>query len=201
MKKEEFVHTIKESGKVIFTVNDLKKLFPKETALLNTYLTRFKEAKIILPITRGLYTLVDNTLDVEKLVTAIYYPSYISLESALSKYGIINQGLYKITLATTRHSKKITLSQTECEYSKINKDLFFGFSLVNGIYIAEPEKAFLDTLYLIALGKRKTNYSEWSLDDLDTNKLLEYAKPFGKPVKKLVEKILFGTNRPNPFHV
>jgi|SRR3989344_3565937 len=191
MKKEEFVHTIKEFGKEIFTANDLKKLFPKESAVLNTYLTRFKKAKVIIPITRGLYTLADNTLDIEKLATAIYYPSYISFESALSKYGIINQGLYKITLATTRHSKKTVLLQTECEYSKLSQDLFFGFSLVNGIYIAEAEKAFLDTLYLTALGKRKTSHSEWFLDDLDKNKLLKYAKPFGKPTKKLMEKVLY----------
>ena len=93
-------------------------------------------------------------------------------------------------MATTRHSKKIVLLQTECEYSKINKDLFFGFNLVAGVYIAEPEKAFLDTLYLIALGKRKTSYNEWSLDDLDINKVLKYAKPFGKSTMKLVKKVL-----------
>src|SRR3989344_8464125 len=188
MKKEEFVHTIKEFGKEIFTANDLKKLFPKESAVLNTYLTRFKKAKVIIPITRGLYTLADNTLDIEKLATAIYYPSYISFESALSKYGIINQGLYKLTLATTRHSKKIKLNGIECDYSKLKPELFFGFNLVGGTYIAEPEKAFLDVLYLVSLGKKPKNHQGWHTEELDKNKIKKYLPPFGQAVKNLVQK-------------
>src|SRR3990167_8952276 len=190
MKKNQLIEKIEHLGKDVFDISDVKKLFPAE-AHINTTIKRLRDSTVITQITRGVYMLRGHSFDVEKLATTIYYPSYISFESALSKYGIINQGLYKITLATTRHSKKTVLLQTECEYSKLSQDLFFGFSLVNGIYIAEAEKAFLDTLYLIALGKRKTSHSEWSLDDLDKNKVLKYAKPFGKPTKKLMEKVLY----------
>ncbi|MFH1407759.1 MAG: hypothetical protein ABIG91_01845 [Patescibacteria group bacterium] len=190
MKKEELIKKIKEINKKAFTANDLKSLFPNDSRLINTYIKRFKDANVITPITRGLYMITNDTIDIEKLATSSYYPSYISFESALSKYGIINQGLYKITLATTRHSKKVTLLGTECEYSKINKDLFFGFNLMDGVYIAEPEKAFLDMLYLVALGKRKTNYNEWCINSLNHNKLTKYAKLFGKATEKLSGKIL-----------
>ena len=129
-------------------------------------------------------------MDIEKIATQIYYPSYISFESALSKYGIMNQGLYGLTLATTRHSKKITLAGTDCKYSKLKDSLFFGFNLIGNTYVAEPEKAFLDMLYLISLGKRSKNYSEWYLDTLDRSKIEEYTRSFSKSVRLLVKDLI-----------
>ncbi len=189
MKKDELIKRIENLGKDIFDIKDLKKLFPKDKHI-KISLKRFKGVGIVLPVTRGVYALKKEHLDIEKISTQIYYPSYISFESALSKYGIINQGLYGLTLATTRHSKKIVLAGVGCEYSKLKNSLFFGFNLVGNTYIAEPEKAFLDMLYLISLGKRSKNYSEWYLGSLDKKKVKEYIKPFNKGVKDLVKELI-----------
>lgn len=188
MRKEELIQKINDLGKDFFTVQDLRKLFPKDI-YLKTHLKRFKNTGIIIPVTKGVYTLKSNPVDIEKVATQIYYPSYISFESALSKYGIINQGLYKLTLATTRHSKKISLMGIECEYCQLKKELFFGFNLLNGIYIADPEKALLDELYLISLKKRKSDYSQWYLDSLNMAKLRKYMEKYNIGVIKLIKKI------------
>src|SRR3989344_8514348 len=127
MKKNQLIEKIEHLGKDVFDISDVKKLFPAE-AHINTTIKRLRDSTVITQITRGVYMLRGHSFDVEKIATQIYYPSYISFESALSKYGIMNQGLYGLTLATTRHSKKITLAGTDCKYSKLKDSLFFGFN-------------------------------------------------------------------------
>ena len=190
MNQKTFTAKIKALGKDVFAVRDVRMLFPEESRFVNTNLKRLKEAGVITPVTRGLYRLFDTTFEIEKVATAVFYPSYISFESALSKYGVINQGLFELTIATTRHSKRIRIGEVTCVYSQLKPKLFFGFNLLNGIYIAEPEKAFLDTLYLISLGKKETSYEEWYTSGLDKNKVTKYSQPFGKKVTKLAMEIL-----------
>ncbi len=189
MKKEELIEKIELLGKDVFDIHDVKNLFPNDKHI-NTTIKRLIDAAVLTQITRGVYMLQTHSFDPEKLATKIYYPSYISFESALSKYGIINQGLYGLILATTRHSKKIKLEEIECSYSKIKPELFFGFNLVGGTYIAEPEKALLDTLYLVSQGKKTKSFHKWFTGELDKNKLKKYLPLFGPGVAKLVHEVI-----------
>ena len=188
MKRQQLIQKIETLGKVVFTINDLRKLFP-EDAYIKTSVNRLVNGGNLVQITRGVYALSRNDLDIEKIATQLYYPSYISFESALAKYGIINQGRYGLTLATTRHSKQMTIAGVDCNYSKLKPALFFGFDLINDIYLASPEKAVLDELYLICLGKRKEETSEWYLESLDRQKVLEYLEPYNSSVKRMVAEM------------
>jgi hypothetical protein len=78
----------------------------------------------------------------------------------------------------------------ECDYSKVRLDLFFGFELLSGIYIAEPEKAVLDMLYLASLKKRFVNTSEWYMDGLNQKKIAKYAEKYSKTVLNMLAKLL-----------
>lgn len=187
MRKEELIQKIDKLGKDFFSIQELRKLFPND-AHIKMHVKRFMDIGMIMPITKGIYTFSSHPVDIEKMATQLYYPSYISFESALVKYGIMNQGINKLTLATTRHSKKLNLMNMECEYCQLKKDYFFGFQLLEGVYLAEPEKAFLDTLYLISLGKRKIDYSEWYLDGLNKKKTQQYAKKYSSKVKEMIGK-------------
>ncbi len=193
MRKEDLILKINQTGKDIFTIQDLKKLFENDK-YLKVHMKRLKDMEIITSITKGVYALKSKPIDIEKVAQQLYYPGYISFESALSKYGIINQGLYKLTLATTRHSKKIILAGVECEYCKIKNELFFGFKLLNGIYIAEPEKAILDELYLISLKKRSADYSQWYLESLNINKLKKYLKKYNSGARNLFKTLYQDNN-------
>lgn len=190
MKVQVLVEELTKKNIETFSAGDLRRLFPKDNQNITTIVSRLAKSGIIVPICRGLYRLKQTPVDVEKLAQNIYYPSYISFESALSKYGIINQGVYTVTFATTRHSKKIVIDNTECVFRTIKPKLFFGFNLVNGIYIAEAEKAILDTLYFIHLGKLKINFADWYLKDLDIPKLKKYTNRFGKPFLDFVQEAI-----------
>jgi predicted transcriptional regulator of viral defense system len=189
MKRLELIHTIEALGKDFVSMNDLRKIFPQESNL-KVSVKRMVDSGVLIPVTRSVYALKQNKLDVEKIATQLYYPSYISFESALSKYGVINQGLYGLTLATTRHSRQITLAGIDCSYSQIHESLFFGFDLVNSVYLAQPEKALLDQVYLICLGKRAGSMSEWDLVDLDPDRLVKYASFYPSSIQKQVSKLI-----------
>jgi predicted transcriptional regulator of viral defense system len=193
MKRQQLTQKIETLGKAVFTIKDLRKLFP-EDAYIKTSVGRMLARGDLVQVVRGVYAVKQTDLDIEKVASQLYYPSYISFESALAKYGIINQGRYGLTLATTRHSRQITIAGAECNYSKLKPALFFGFDLIDGVYLASPEKAVLDELYLIGLGKRQADTSEWYTEDLDQEKLQEYLKPFNLKVHKMASKI--GLDRP-----
>lgn len=188
MKREELAAKINSLGKAAFTVNDLRFLFPKNR-YLSTTLRRLVRAGFIRAITRSVYALGSKTIEPEKLAQQLYYPGYTSFETALARYGIINQGPNILTLATIKHAKKMVLDNTAVEFRHLKPELFFGFNLLDGLYLAEPEKALLDTLYFIALGKKKLSLPGWYLEGLDKTKLYRYLKSFPSPVKKLLDRI------------
>lgn len=188
MKSILLINELNKKNLKVFTVNDLRRLFPKDAKNMGVIVSRLVKNKFIVPVYRGIYRLENTDVDIEMLAEQIYYPSYISFESALFKYGIIDQGPFTITLATTRHSKKISLGNIECEYRKLSPALFFGFNLINGVYIAEAEKAILDTFYFIYLGKIKTDYKNWYLKEINKEKLRKYAKLFSNSFFEFVSK-------------
>jgi len=188
MNRQQLISTITSHNMDIFRINDLRKLFPDE-ANLKVTVKRMIDTGIIIPVARGIYTLKEESLDIENIATRLYYPSYISFESALSKYGIINQGLYGLTLATTRHSKKMILAGVDCEYCQIKGSLYTGYTLTNGTYLASPEKALLDLLYLHALGKRTINPTEWITDALNPKEIRGYLTKYPPAVENMVKEL------------
>jgi predicted transcriptional regulator of viral defense system len=189
MKRDDLIQKTNALGKDIFTTHDLRQLFPNETNL-KMAIKRLIDSGVVSSIAKGIYIQKDKTIDLEQLATQLYYPSYLSFETVLSKHGVINQGYNKLTLATTRHSKKILIANIECEYIQIKPLLFFGFNLISGTYIAEPEKAILDELYLISLGKRKINYSEWTLDNLNKKAINKYLNYYPSKVHQIASSLL-----------
>ena len=83
----------------------------------------------------------------------IYSPSYISLQSALSFYGMIPEEVVQITSITTLKTAKFENSFGTFHYQNVKTALYFGYErkiLSNGrsLLFALPEKALLDLLYL-----------------------------------------------------
>jgi len=66
--------------------------------------------------------------------------------------------------------------------------LFFGYQLERGIYIAEPEKALLDQLYLVSRGKRSLSLQELDLRNIDKARFKAYAERFPSYVEPLIAK-------------
>ncbi|MBI4671264.1 MAG: hypothetical protein HY741_06295 [Chloroflexi bacterium] len=72
----------------------------------------------------------------------------------------------------------MTLGDTAVEFRQLNETLFFGYTLEQGLYVAEPEKALLDELYLIVRGKAALDLDALDLANLSRAKFRAYAQRF-----------------------
>lgn len=111
-----------------------------------------KEGKLI-PLTKGLYE--DNkNISGFYIAGAIYGPSYISFNSALSYHGLIPEAVYEFTSATCEKKKKKLYKNFfgRFSYRDIPVDAYpYGIEIIeeNGytFRVATKEKALCDKLY------------------------------------------------------
>ena len=190
MNNIKLLQTLRGLNKPYFTVADLEKILETKRNSLYVLLNRLVNNGTLIRLKRGVYKPEFQSLELEKVANELYYPSYLSFESALSKYGILSQTPYVLTFATTKTTKRINLANKEVEYRQLRNDCFFGYVLENGIYIAEPEKAILDQLYMISKGRATSDPNEWSLVNLDNAKFLQYSKKFPKTVQNKAKSLV-----------
>ncbi len=196
MKFAEFKRKVKKSP--LFG-GDVAELFAANPQVMRNQLLRWKKRGLVIGLRRGLYALSreerGTILSRELIAATLYQPSYISLETALSYYKMIPERIVPVTSVTTRKTKMFENEAGVFSYRKLKTSAYFGFRQARDeagfpYFIAEPEKALLDYLYLnlSAVGSDPDKYYRNSLrlqnrSRLDKRKLLKYAKCFG--VKKL----------------
>ena len=186
----EALKKLEKFKKDYYTVRDLGRVLDMPIDSLRVQLTRWSNKGILIRITKGIYAPYGTEINVIKIANQMYYPSYISFESVLSKYGILSQVPYTLTFATPKRTKKMILNGTEVEFTKLSGKYYFGYAFEEGINIASPEKALVDCLYLVSKGKRSLNIDELYLKNLDKEKLLEISKVFPKNTRELVESVV-----------
>ena len=136
----------------------------------------------------------------------IYTPSYISLHTALSFYGIIPEAVTVVTSVTSNRPTTYSNEFGEFSYQTVKPALFFGYKSMplspHGRYlIAFPEKAILDLLYLYPqynteealLDLRFDEY--WMQEELDCDKLLAFSAQSGVKALQSRVKLLLKTYR------
>ncbi len=87
------------------------------------------------------------------LANFLYEPSYISVESALSFYGMIPEKVSAVTSVTTKKTLALKSRHGRFTYQHVKESAFRGFvrkKAESGVsfFVAEPEKAVLDFIYL-----------------------------------------------------
>lgn len=181
----------------IFSVNDVLKSNPDFDSKQLVY---WQKKVYLQKIINRWYCFSDKILDERDLffvANKIYSPSYISFESALGYYGLIPEGVYSITSATSLKTNNFKTPRGEFIYHKIKPSLMFGYNLMivgnRNAKVAEPSKAILDFLYI----NSHINTLE-AIEELRINrdafkklvikkKLLSYLKLYGS--KSLEQKI------------
>jgi len=172
----------------LFRKQDVEKFAPHPAV----FLARAVKKGLIHRLNRGNY--VNSFLygfpGVERVACFLRPPAYISCEWALNYNGIMLQGpkvCSVITLSTSvgKH-RNIVYQGIMIEFSRIAPRLFKGFSFNNGIYMALPEKAILDTLYF--RGKIPAA-DEIEIDGVDIKALLKMADKYPKSVRRHVRDL------------
>jgi predicted transcriptional regulator of viral defense system len=186
----DLVRNISRFNKPYWSVTDLEKILGYQSRrTLLVVLHRLAREGVLTRMRRGIYRVSIHSVEGARLANLLYTPSYLSFESALSRYGILSQIPYTITLATTRRSKKMILDGTAVEYRQLREDLFFGHRLEKGLDIAEPEKALLDALYLAKRGKLSLVLDELDLSGISLKKLNSYGAKFPRNVQTAIAEL------------
>ena len=119
-------------------------------------ITRWIKKRYLIRLRQGYYTFpehIENTGNLYFFANRIYFPSYISLHSVLSYYGMIPEAIVQITSVTTLKTMNFTNEAGQFTYKSIKNSLYDGFQLLdtgNGrsVNFASPEKALFDLFYL-----------------------------------------------------
>lgn len=188
-KDVELIKKLRGFNKPYFIVADLEKVLDLKRDSLYVVLNRLVKSGVLVRLARNVYSLFTEPVDVDRIGGELYFPSYLSFEQALSQYGILSQIPYTHTFATTRPTKKMVIAGVAVEFSHLKKELFFGYSLRNGRYVAEKEKALLDQFYMVGMGKRSIDIAELDLKNIDKARLEEYAKKFPVQIKPLLDQV------------
>lgn len=173
-----------EVNKRYLTGREIARLLDIKEASRRVALSRLVKRKVLRRLRRNIYEVILKPSDILEVSNILYQPSYLSFTYCLGKLGILNQIAYEIEFATPKKTKRIEIRDRTIIFRKIDKKLFFGFTLKDNIFIAEPEKALLDTLYLQSRGWTKLEESELNLKGLSKEKFLKMSKKFPPKVQK-----------------
>lgn len=165
---------------------------------------QWQKAGYIMPLRQGWYAFADyiDKPDYARYIASkIYSPSYISLHTALSYYGIIPEAVVEITSITTRKTARFENQFASFSYQTIKPDLFWGYEpkpMQDGktFMLATPEKAIIDLLYLYhqyssVEEMRELRFDEdFMHDELNIERLCKYAERINSPVLSKRVKLL-----------
>lgn len=177
--KLTFIEAFKNKKIVFFTGQDVKKIFNiKGENTLKHLLRRLKKDNIIKKLIRDKYLFQYSQKNFSDYAMAnfLVIPSYISLESALSFYGVIEQFPYRIISITLKKTKEVKVENKLFIFSHINKNYFKDFERKDDFLIATYEKAIFDYLYFIYKGFRSLEKIEELANYLKEKSVRNYLK-------------------------
>ena len=189
---------LKKIKKNYFNYQDIARILAISEASAKVLSARYVKQDYLIRLKRNFYILKErwsNLSNLEKMEIAniLQVPSYLSLMTALSYYEITTQlqrdFFESISLQRT-FSREI--EGTIFNYSKIKQEYYFGFRKEKNIFIALPEKALIDSLYLSFHGKYHLDISSLDFRKIDLkifNELIQvYPDKFVSYVRRIVNE-------------
>lgn len=200
LNRIEVEEKLKLNGLLVFSPREFKDFFDVPANTASSFLKRNVKSGLFLKLRNGFYMLKDSSPSLYLIANKLYQPSYISLEKALSYYGIIPETVYTITSVTTKSTREFKTPRATFSYQRIKKSVFTGYSPKKieavTVFMADKEKALADYLYFVDLKKISLN-DRLNLSHVKKTKLLELVLIFERRgMMELVEKIYAQYRKP-----
>ncbi|PIR25799.1 MAG: hypothetical protein COX62_04680 [Deltaproteobacteria bacterium CG_4_10_14_0_2_um_filter_43_8] len=179
-KKQEVIADFLVKNEGVFSTSELQTLLQVGSKLqFYREVSKLEKEGILTSFIRGIF--VSQNPNLEVLSQRLQAKSYLSLGTALSKHMLIGSVPAK-TVYAIKIGKKRKYQSTygEIIHLGISPHLFFGFEVSNGIWMANKEKAFLDTLYYHLKGQRYSFdiFSDIALEKLNLKIIDRYLKKY-----------------------
>lgn len=177
-----------------FSIHQVRAYFPEFD---RNNLTRWTGKGLLVKLRQGWYVFSElkQRPDFQRYIACrIYRPSYISLHTALSIYGMIPEAVTDVTSVTTLKTANFDNGFGHYSYQSVKPELFFGYrpvELPTGTaagtprqtwMISDAEKALLDLLYLYPFYDSEAELEQLRLDEdymtseLDLARLQEFQR-------------------------
>jgi predicted transcriptional regulator of viral defense system len=180
--------------KLYFGYEEIARVLGISGASAKVTASRYVRQGLLVRVKRNMYVLQENWKQAgrdEKYILANLgqTPSYISLMTALDYYEITSQMQrdYIESIAVKR-SKEARVNGSVFRYTKIKNNLYFGFKKTKSFFIATPEKALLDALYLISYGRYAIDIAALDFDKLDKAELKRISNEFPLKTQDILKK-------------
>lgn len=203
MKWEELLSQV--AGEPVFRTGFLAGSGGESLPALRLQLSRWVRAGKLIQLTKGLYMLAGPYRKLTPhpfvLANAMKNASYVSLQSALAYFGMIPEHVPAVTSVTTQRPARVETPLGRFLFRHVKKDWFRGYTHMDfgfgqKAFIATPEKALLDLVYLTPGADNYEFLAELrlqSLSGLDQDALVRLARTGRSPkllrVVKLLEKL------------
>ncbi len=179
MKTDEFNSFLQRNNIEVFTLAEASRIISKPAHYTALFL---KRDRLVRRALRGLYYIYGA--DEYAIASRILPDSYVSLVSALRFYNITEQIPNTIYVVSSRRHRDIdSLNGYSVKFRAVAKGMMYGYGNVGGAFVADPEKAAIDMIYL----NEFTEYAEEAVEGgrLDMGKLSRYAEMSGR--KSVIE--------------
>ena len=149
MQTGVFIQFLKDNRMPVFTLEDAVKVMYKPRSYASLFLQRgIKNGKFARAM-RGLYYLRERSNEYE-IASHVISPSYISMVSALSYFGLTTQIPNKVYVVSTERHKAIDdVMGFEIVFRHVRPGMMFGYHKESdgNVFMADPEKAIVDIFY------------------------------------------------------
>jgi predicted transcriptional regulator of viral defense system len=160
--------------------------------LIRIQLSRWVKTGKIYQLRRGLYSISPPYQRKQPhpflVANHLQKASYISLQSALSFYGLIPEVVNITTSVSTGRPERLETPLGTYEFRHIKTELLLGYQLIElggqNAFVATPEKALLDLIYLQSGGDSPAYLKELRLQNtekLDKDLLVNQSLRFNTP--------------------
>lgn len=200
MKWEELLSHV--AGEPVFRAGFLAGCGGESLPALRLQLSRWVRAGKLIQLTKGLYTLAGPYRKLTPhpfvLANAMKRASYVSLQSALGYFGMIPEHVPTVTSVTTQRPARVGTPLGRFLFRHIKRSWFGGYTQVDlgsgqKAFVATPEKALLDLVYLTPGADNCEFLTELRLQnlaDLDCDAVVRLARTSKSPKLQRAVKLL-----------
>lgn len=185
MKAVEVLLYLQRNGITVFTTGDLAKIINKPVGYAMAAVRKIPGVKMA---EKGVYyTEQANIYEIASNITPF---SYVSMLAALKFHELTTQRPIAIEVVSQKRHRPLEVEGYKIIFIKLKRELMFGHVRRRNAFIAEPEKAILDSLY-----RNEYAYLDEALGrgiedgTINSDKLVSYAYRFGR--RSLLNKLGF----------
>ncbi len=190
------LHKLFNIEKPVFNAADIANVLSISIKSAQVTASRYVSRGLLIRLKRDLFILpqrLQNATEEEIFYIAnlLQTPSYISLTTALSFYELTTQQTPNfIESIASKRTTMIEGKNFQFNYSIVKDEFYFGFERRENYFIATPEKAMADMIYLSSQGNYNADFEAVDFNGFNKSEIEMILKKSSKAAQNLWQKLI-----------